>query len=65
MRMNNLQICGAGSGILVENIDTPDDVCITKRRKAPEIACFAGRGCEFSQKFSEKDSKNLLIFSET
>ena len=65
MRMNNLQICGAGSGIPVENIDTPDAVYKTKWRKALEIACFAGRWCKFSQKFSEKDSKNLLIFSET
>jgi hypothetical protein len=40
--MNNLQICGAGSGIPVENIDTPDTVYITKRRKVHEIACFAG-----------------------
>ena len=63
--MNNLQICGAGSGLLVENIDTPDTVYITKLRKVHEIACFAGWRCEFSQKFSEKDSKNLLIFSET
>ena len=55
MRMNNLQIYGAGSGIPVENIDTPDAVYKTKWRKALEIACFAGRGCKFSQKFSEKD----------
>jgi hypothetical protein len=65
IRMNNLQICGAGSGIPVENIDTPDAVYSYKCRKVLEIACFAGWRCKFSQKFSEKDSKNLLIFSET